>query len=88
MIQTSSVPMSSTALPAESPTTLSLAEVLEAIDLLSEEDRDELYELTRTRRIEVNRARMWEAAEEARRDYAAGNYRVMTPQQIVDEMFT
>jgi len=66
----------------------SLTEVLEAIDRLSKEDREELYELTRKRRIEANRARMLAAAEEARRDYAAGNYRVMTPGQIVDEIFS
>ncbi len=75
-------------MPVETRQAASLAEVLEAIDNLSEEDREELYELTRTRRIEANRARMWEAAEEARRDYAAGNYRVMTPEQIADEMFS
>ena len=88
MTQTPLIAMRSTTIPVENRKALSLVEVLEAIDLLSEEDREELYELTRTRRIEANRARMWEAAEEARRDYAAGNYRVLTPEQIVAEMFS
>ncbi len=88
MAQTTMNPVQAIELPVETRKTLSLTEVLEAIDNLSEEDREELYELTRERRIEANRAQMWEAAEEARRDYAAGNYRVLTPEQIADEMFS
>ena len=73
---------------AETREALTLAEVIEAIDRLNEEDREELFELTRVRRIEANRACMWEAAEEARRDYAAGNFQVLTPDQIANEIFS
>ena len=74
--------------PVETRLAKTLAEVLEAIDRLSGEDREELFELTRRWRIDESRARILEAAEEARRDYASGNYRVMTPDQIADEMFS
>ena len=88
MTQTTLEPAHTFGMPVDARKAPSLTEVLDAIDRLSEDDREELYELTRERRIEANRARMLAAAEEARRDYEAGNFRVMTPKQIADEMFS
>ncbi len=82
------VDTATTAQPVETRTALSLAEVVEAIDRLSEEDREELYELTRERRIEAFRDRLDDDIQEARRDLAEGRCVAMTPDQIMDEILS
>ena len=68
--------------------TQTVDEVVQAIDRLDEDDREALYDLIRKRRIEANEIRILAAAEEIRKEYEAGNYRVLTPDQIVNEMFS
>ena len=88
MTQTTLVPVATTALPAECRKVLSLVEVLEAIDNLSEEDREELYELTRERRIKAFRDGLEGVIAQSRRDFAEGKCVAMTPQQIIDEILS
>ncbi len=68
--------------------TVQLGEVVEAIDRLNEDEREALYDLIKKRRTEANENRILAAAEEIRKEYEAGNFRVLTPEQIVNEMFS
>ena len=86
MTQTTLNPMHTLEMPVDNRKAPSLTEVLEAIDRLSEEDREELYELTRGRRIEAFRDRLEGDIAQSRRDFAEGKCVAMTPQQIIDEI--
>ena len=68
--------------------TVQLGEVVEAIDRLNEDEREALYDLIKKRRAEANENRILAAAEEIRKEYEAGNFRILTPEQIVNEMFS
>ena len=88
MTQTTFEFMAPAAVPAQNGKALSLAEVLEAIDHLSEEDREELYEETRAMRIEAFRDRLEGDIAQSRKDFAEGKCVAMTPQQIIDEILS
>ncbi len=85
MTQTTMNSVETFEIPTETRKALSLTDVLEAIDGLSEEDREELYELTRVRRIEAFRDRLEFDIAQSRKDFAEGKCVAMTPQQIIDE---
>jgi hypothetical protein len=65
-----------------------IGEAVEVIDRLSEEDREELLDLYKRRKIEAGRARITADIEQARRELAEGKAKVATPKEIVDEAFS
>jgi hypothetical protein len=65
-----------------------IGEAVEVIDRLSEEDREELLDLYKRRKIEAGRARITADIEQARRELAEGKAKVATSKEIVDEAFS
>ena len=65
--------------------TFTIQDVLDAVEKLSEDEREEFYEQMKIKRIEIGRARIQADMDEARRELAAGNHRVMTAEEIVRE---
>ncbi len=88
MTQTTLDPVQIFEMPVETRQAASLTEVMEAIDRLSEEDREELYELTRERRIKVFRDGLEGVIAQSRKDFAEGKCVATTPQQMIDEILS
>jgi hypothetical protein len=65
--------------------TLRYGEVLEAVDNLELEEQQELVEVVRRRIAEHRRARIVAALEEARREFAAGNLKPQSVEDILRE---
>ncbi len=68
--------------------TVTIHDVMGAYEKLSEDEQEDLFDLMKKKRREANENRILAAAEEVRKEYEAGNYRVLTPDQIVNEMFS
>ncbi len=66
----------------------SFADVLEAVDRLSEEDREALVDIVRRRTAEQGRKRVAAEAEEARREFEDGHCRPTTPGELMDEILS
>lgn len=60
-------------------------EIVEAADQLSMDEQEELISIMRRRLAERGRERVVEAVAQARREFAAGQCKVMTPAEIVRE---
>ena len=67
------------------PATVTLDEVLDAAESLDYDSRVELVSLLNKRLAESSRNRLIERIDEARADFAAGRYEVMTAAEIVAE---
>ena len=65
--------------------TFTIQDVLDAVEKLSEDEREEFYEQMKIKRIEIGRACIQADMDEARCELAAGNHRVMTAEEIVRE---
>jgi hypothetical protein len=66
----------------------SFADVLEAVDRLSEEDREALIDIVRRRTAEQGRKRVAAEAAEARREFEGGHCRPATPGELMDEILS
>ncbi len=67
---------------------ISFADVLEAVDHLSNEDQEALVEIVRRRISELGRKRVAAEAQEARREFAEGHCRLTTPGELMDEILS
>ncbi|WP_435015342.1 hypothetical protein TA3x_002880 [Tundrisphaera sp. TA3] len=68
--------------------TASLAEVLEAVARLSDEDQAALVEIINRRASEPVRKRIAADASEARREFEDGRCRPATPDELMDEILS
>lgn len=64
------------------------ADVLEAVDQLSDEDQVALMEIIRRRAAELGRKRVVADAAEAQREFADGHCRLTTPGDLMDEILS
>ncbi len=64
---------------------IGFAEVLETVEQLDDDAQAELILLLRRRLAERGRLRVVETIAEARREFAAGQCKAMTPKEIVRE---
>ena len=65
---------------------MNFAEVVEAIDRLSTDEQEALVDIVRRRISEARRSRLIGAVKEARRDYATGEFRVVTPSELARDI--
>jgi hypothetical protein len=65
-----------------------LEELAEVVERLADDDHEALFEKMKRRRREAFENRVLAAAEEIQREYAGGKYKVSTPQELVDEIFS
>lgn len=63
-------------------------EVLEAVDQLSVEDQEALAEILRHRLAEQGRKRVLTDVEEGRREFAAGNCRRVSVDELMNEVLS
>lgn len=61
------------------------AEIVDATDRLTLDERQELLEVLKQRIRDENRRRLRAEADASLADYAAGEYEVLTPKEIMDE---
>jgi hypothetical protein len=66
--------------------TMTFAEVIDAIDRLSPDEQEALLEIVRRRVSEARRSILMAAVEEARKDHAAGELRVVTPSDVARDI--
>jgi predicted AAA+ superfamily ATPase len=62
------------------------AELLDAVEELPIEERAELIEIVRRRLVEHRREELAREIQEARRDFQAGDYRLMTADEILRDI--
>ncbi|MCY4375422.1 MAG: hypothetical protein OXC31_16800 [Spirochaetaceae bacterium] len=62
------------------------ADIIEAIDKLSQDEQEELVDVVRHRLAEAGRRRLAAEVAEARKDYASGHCRTVTPHELVREI--
>ena len=67
---------------------LPFAEVLEAIDRLPAEDQEALIEIVRRRVAEQGRERLAAEIQEAQREFARGDCRPSTVDELMDEILS
>ncbi len=67
---------------------MSFGEVLEAIDGLSLEEQETLIDIMQHRLAEQNRKRLGEEVQEARREFAEGQTRQTTVDDLMDEFLS
>ena len=67
---------------------LSFADVLEAVDRLSDEEQEALVEIVRRRTVALGRKRVAVEAGEAQREFAEGDCRPTTPDELMDEILS
>jgi hypothetical protein len=65
--------------------TLPFAEVLDAAEQLEVADQAELVAILTRRLAERGRERVLTTVQEAERDFASGDYRVLSATEIIDE---
>ena len=65
---------------------MTLSDVIEAIDRLSHDEQEALLDIVRRRMSEARRSRLIRAVREARRDYTAGEFRVVTPSELARDI--
>lgn len=65
--------------------TVSIHDVMEAYEKLSEDEQEDLFDLMKKKRIEMGRARIQADMDQARQERAEGKCRAMTPQEIIRE---
>jgi hypothetical protein len=68
--------------------TASFADVLEAVDRLSNEDQTALVEIVRRRVAELERKRVCADALEAQQEFSEGRCRPITPDELMDEILS
>ena len=68
--------------------TMRFGEVLEAVDQLSVEDQEALAEIPRRRLAEQGRKRVLADVEDGRREFAAGNGRRVSVDELMDEILS
>ena len=61
-------------------------DVIEAIDQLSQDEQEELIDVVGRRLAEARRQRLAAEVEEARKEFASGQCRIVTPQELVREI--
>ena len=66
--------------------TITFADLVEAVDQLSEEEKETLIGIVQRRQVERRRKRQVRAVKQSRRDYAAGHYQVSTPTEIIKKV--
>ena len=62
---------------------MTFSDVIEAIDQLSQDEQEELIDVVGRRLAEARRRRLAAEVEEARKEFASGQCRVVTPQELV-----
>ena len=62
------------------------SDVIEAIDQLSQDEQEELIDVVGRRLAEARRRRLAAEVEEARKEFASGQCRIVTPQELVREI--
>ena len=67
---------------------VTIKELMEAYERLSEDEQEDFFDLLKKKRIEIGRSRITADIEESRRDYAAGRARVATPKEIIEEAYS
>ena len=65
---------------------MTISEVIEAIDRLSHDEQEALLDIVRRRMSAARRWRLIKAVREARRDYSAGEFRVVTPSELARDI--
>jgi hypothetical protein len=65
---------------------MTFSEVIEAIDRLSHDEQEALLDIVRRRMSEARRSRLIKAVREARQDYSAGEFRVVTPSELARDI--
>ena len=65
---------------------MTFSDVIEAIDQLSHDEQEELIDVVRRRLTEARRRRLAAEVEEARKEFASGQCRTVTPQELVREI--
>ena len=65
---------------------MTFSDVIEAIDRLSHDEQEVLLDIVRRRMSEARRSRLIRAVREARRDYTAGEFRVVTPSELTRDI--
>ena len=65
---------------------MTFAELIDAIDELSQDEQQELIDIVRKRLAEARRRRLAADISEARKEYASGQGRTVTPQELVREI--
>ena len=65
---------------------MTFSDVIEAIDQLSHDEQEELIDVVRRRLAEARRRRLAAEVEEAREEFASGQCRTVTPQELVREI--
>ena len=65
---------------------MTFSDVIEAIDQLSHDEQEELIDVVRRRLTEARRRRLAAEVEEAREEFASGQCRTVTPQELVREI--
>lgn len=65
---------------------MTFSEVIEAIDRLSHDEQEALLDIVRRRMSEARRSLLIRAVREARRDYSAGEFRVVTPSELARDI--
>ena len=67
---------------------MSFADVLEAVDQLSDEDQAALVEIVRRRAAELGRKRVVAEALEAQCEYEEGGCRPTTPDELMNDILS
>ncbi len=67
---------------------MTIQELMDTYERLSEDDQDDFFDLLKKKRIEIVRARITADIEASRREFAEGKCRVMTPEEIIREAFS
>lgn len=65
---------------------MTFSDVIEAIDELSHDEQEELIDVVRRRLAEARRRRLAAEVEEARKEFASGQCRTVTPRELVREI--
>ena len=65
---------------------MTFSDVIDAIDRLSHDEQEALLDIVRRRMSEARRSRLIRAVREARRDYTAGEFRVVTPSELARDI--
>jgi hypothetical protein len=69
-------------------TILRFGDVLEAADRLSESEQENLIDVLRKRLVERRRQEIVEDVMESRRELESGKVRVVTPDELMDELLS
>jgi len=65
---------------------VTFADVIDAIDKLSQDEQEELIDVVRHRLADAGRRRLAAGVAEARKEYASGQCRTVTPHELVREI--